>query len=503
MRHSELLLSVRAIALAWLFAAVSMAPAAAQTATEAALADLRSVVERQRALLEEQSRLIEAQGRELQTFRERLAETTQLAQNVRNDIAELKKVPTSPTTTAAVAAAAGGVQEPQRTPEMPAPVVSAGDFPGSLQIPGTDAALKIGGQARMTLVQTLGPLGTDDRFVTSSIPAEGEERPGEDSRTNYSPAASRINLDVRSHTPIGPMRTFLEGDFAGSGRTMRLRHAFIQTSRWLFGQTWSTFSDPEAEPIGIDFEGLNAISLFRQPLVRYTRPIWGDVGLALALENPAPDLSGAQGVNLTPDFIARLRWQPERARGGALRLTRTEHVQAAVLVRTLRGTPEDQPDLTLSTQGFGVNVSGILVPRWDAEDRVKFASNAGWGIGRCITDLGTLGGQDAVYDADVNQLRALPVSSGYIGYERLWRPTFTSAITYGIVNAENLDIQPDTALQRTHRATINVTWTPIPQFDLVLEFLGGRPPEQGREARQVEADSGWVDVQILNIDPKV
>jgi hypothetical protein len=45
------------------------------------------------------------------------------------------------------------------------------------------------------------------------------------------------------------------------------------------------------------------------------------------------------------------------------------------------------------------NVSGVLVPRWDEDDRIKFAVNAGLGIGRYIADLSSLGGQDAVYDS--------------------------------------------------------------------------------------------------------
>ncbi len=110
------------------------------------------------------------------------------------------------------------------------------------------------------------------------------------------------------------MRTFIESDFGGTGRTMRLRHAFLQTDRFVVGQTWSTFSDPEAEPIGIDFEGLNAISLFRQPEFRWTPKLHSHYQLALALENPAPDLTGAEGISLTPDFIARLRWEPEGKR---------------------------------------------------------------------------------------------------------------------------------------------------------------------------------------------
>jgi hypothetical protein len=406
-------------------------------ATEAAIAELRATLEQQGALLEQQSRMLEAQARQIDVLRQRL-----------ETMAPTTVSRTLPATATAVGAQAptaapppsAGVQDPQRIPEMPAAVVSAGDFPRSIGIPGTEAAFRIGGQARTTLVNTFGPLGTDDRFVTSSIPAEGEQVPGEDKRTNYSASPSRLNLDLRSQSPVGPVRTFMEADFAGSGNTVRLRHAFIQARRWIAGQTWSTFSDPEAEPIGIDFEGLNAISLFRQPQVRYTYPLRPRLDLAVSLENPSPDLTGAQGVNRTPDAIVRVRFSPERDVIPRL-LSRTEHVQAAILVRQLRGELIDQPETTLSTGGVGGNVSGVLVPRWDADDRFKFASNFGWGIGRYITDLGTLGGQDAVYDPLRNQLRALVVSSGYLGYERLWRPTFTSAVTYGIVNVDNLDIQ--------------------------------------------------------------
>src|SRR6202008_641759 len=106
-------------------------------------------------------------------------------------------------------------------------VVSAGDFPGSIRIPGTDSAFKLGGQARMVAVQSLSALGTDDRFVTSSIPV-GISPAGEDARTVYSPAASRLSTELRMPSPRGPMRTFIESDFAGTGRTMRLRHAFLQ-----------------------------------------------------------------------------------------------------------------------------------------------------------------------------------------------------------------------------------------------------------------------------------
>jgi hypothetical protein len=196
-------------------------------------------------------------------------------------------------------------------------------------------------------------------------------------------------------------------------------------------------------------------------------------------------------VNLTPDFIARVRWEPKRGPRGLL--GSAQHIQAAILARQLRGDVTTQPDVTLSTGGFGVNVSGVLVPRWARGDFIKFSSNNGWGIGRYITDLDTLGGQDAVYDPVAQTLRALPVASGYIGYEKRWRPTFISAITYGIVSVSNLDIQPDDALRRTQRTSFNVTWSPVPQTDIAVEFLlGTRVNKNGQAGTSSQLQAGWI-----------
>jgi hypothetical protein len=178
----------------------------------------------------------------------------------------------------------------------------------------------------------------------------------------------------------------------------------------VIGQTWSTFSDPEAEPDGIDFEGLNAISLFRQPQVRWTKPLSTGTSLALSVENPNPDLTGAAGLNQVPDFIGRFRWEPRAKESGLLGFLRSgAHIQAAVLLRQLRGAPPDRPNDAVATGGAGINVSGRLeVPGSPDRDYITFAANAGQGIGRYITDLGTLGGQDTVYDPATNTLEALP-----------------------------------------------------------------------------------------------
>jgi len=449
------------------------------------LDEMRARLDRQAAVVEQQARQIERQDRELDMLRKRLDEALGLAA-----AQALTGTPTAPSTTQTLEARVQAVEQTvQRLPELPDKIVMAGEFPGSIKVPGMDTAFRLGGQLRSTLVHTLGPLGTDDRLIASSIPV-GDARAGEDARTTYTAAPSRVNLDLRSVAPFGVLRTFVEGDFAGAGNTARLRHAFIHTNRWLFGQTWSTFSDPEVEPIDIDFEGENALSRFRQAQARYTRPLGERLDLAVAVENPAPDLTGAQGVNLTPDVVVRLRWEPQA--GPKSLLTTPAHVQGAVLVRTLRGDLVDQPEVTLSTGGLGGTVSGVIVPRWNSEDRIKFAVYGGWGIGRYITDLGAEGGQDAVYDPVTNTLRALPVSSAYVGYEHPWRPSFTSSVTYGVVTVHNLAVQPGGALHRTRRATANVTWNPITRADVVLEFLTGeRLNQDGQRGVSNQIQAGW------------
>ena len=346
--------------------------------TDSAIAELRQLLADQRDALDRQARIIEEQGRTLAALQQRVAGT-----NRSTEERLALEVPATTTAAAAVGTQAPVPQQPtsrtaaEPTPDLPAMVVSAGEFPGSTRIPGTESAFKLGGQARLVAVHTLSALGTEDPFVTSSIPV-GITRTGDEARTVYSPIASRLNTELRMPSQRGPMRLFIETDFAGSGRTSRLRHAFLQTNRFVVGQTWSTFSDPEADTIGIDFEGLNAISQFRQPLFRWTPTGTGArYQWAFAVENPAPDHTGAEGLNFTPDFIARLKFQPGRKRGLALY---TDHIQASLLVRQLRGEAPGQTGDALVTAGIGGNISGVLVPRWDADDRIKFAVNAGSGI---------------------------------------------------------------------------------------------------------------------------
>jgi hypothetical protein len=354
-------------------------------------------------------------------------------------------------------------------------VVSAGAFPGSFRIPGTDAALRIGGQVRVTLVESFDPIGTSDRFITSSIPVKGTADPGAGSRLTLTAIPSRFNLDFRTPTDIGDMRAFIEADFAGASRTLRLRHAFGRWGRFLFGQTWSTFADPEAEPDGIDFEGLNAIALFRQVQVRYTLPLSETFGLACSIENPAPSVTGAAGVSQIPDLVLRARWDPRMKLPGILPFRTLGHVQLAVVMRQIRAEPENPPPENGATAGFGAGLSGRINTGWVREgDDLTFSVYWGKGIGRYITDLDSYGGQDAFFDAAAGRLVALEAFASYLGYELGWSKAWRSTVTAGWVRVFNVGDQPADSLKQTLRLSANVAWSPLPRLDFITELLGGR-----------------------------
>jgi DcaP outer membrane protein len=268
------------------------------------------------------------------------------------------------------------------------------------------------------------------------------------------------------------MRAFIEGDFGGSKSTFRLRHAYGQWRRLIFGQTWSTFADPEAEPDMIDFEGLNAIVRFRQAQIRWSFPLSERVRMTFALEDPDPELTGATGVNQVPDAVARVRWEPQ---GGG-------HVQVSGLFRQLRGEPSDNTDEIVAAGGYGTSISGRLpFAVLDKRDQVVFQLNGGSGIGRYISDLRALGGQDGVFDPGTNELLPLVVFSGLIGYEHWWSERVRSSFSFAGVGVDNRAVQPDTALHRTRQSTVNLMWSPIPRLDLVSEFLWGRRQNKNGE----------------------
>jgi hypothetical protein len=387
-------------------------------------------------------------------------------------------------------------EEAEKVPELPPNVVSAGEFPGSIKIPNTDAAVKFGGRIRMAAVFTLDPLGSSDRFVTNSIPVEpSDEAAGEGKRTTFTANTSRFNFELRTPTGVGYMRAFIEGDFYGtdangSRTNFRLRHAFAQFRGFLVGQTWSTVSDPAADHQDLDFEGINSENVIRQAQIRYTWNVRETLSVAAAAETPEVSLTGGEGENIVPDLIGRTIWQ----------FKDIGHLQTAVVLRQIRGTPDVGTAGASSAFAYGVSLSGV-VPFYyfNLTDRFIFQLTAGKGIARYINDMQSLGGQDGVFDPVSGELEALPAKGFYLDYEHQWKEWETtrnmalrSSLIWSFVNVDNFDFQLPSAYHTTNRFSFNLVFSPIKRIDVGLEYITGtRENKDGHEGRasQIQAVS--------------
>jgi hypothetical protein len=366
-------------------------------------------------------------------------------------------------------------------PEIPTDVVEAGEFPGSFTIPGTDAALKIGGRVRLSIVQNLNPMLTADRFLTAAIPVTEADAsdPNLTQGLSLSARTSRLNFDLRTPTGVGHVRAFIEADFAGTGDSFRLRHAYGQYQRILVGQTWTLFSDQRAAPVGLDFEGINSQVLFRQPQVRWSERIKEVYPVSIAIENPEVDVTGGQGVNEIPDLIGRVR-----------RDLPCGHVQVAAMFRQIRAFEHGNPDVTVGRAGISGSVSGLVsVPWWHDKDNLMFQANIGRGIGRYINDLDAEGGQDGVFEQETGELGILFAVGAYASYHHFWTGGLHSTVTYSFVRVNNLDYQADDSYRKTHRLAANFIVTPINRLDMGVECLWGLRQNKDRqqgEARQIQ-----------------
>jgi hypothetical protein len=439
--------------------------------------ELQKLIEEQKAQIEAQQKLIEEQAGKNEEMKKQLDQMQQALDALNKRLQEVESQQAAGVTASEIEARLKTIEGSiESKPEVPVEVVSAGDFPGSFKIPGTDTAMKIGGLVWTSLVQTFSALGSDTQFLTWSIPATGTPEAGQGPRLSVWASPSRFNFDVRTPTEVGGMRAFIEGDFAGANNGFRLRHAYGQFGRMLVGQTYSAFSDPNADIEDIDFEGVNAENVTRQAQVRYTMPLPKDLRLAVSLEYPTASVTGGESVNQIPDVIGRLTKNLPRG-----------HLQGALVVRQVRAQPIDQPNVIYSAAAWGVSASGVLHvggKGWSESDRFIFQFNGGKGIARYINDLNSCNcGEDAVFGPD-GGLYSLTAWGFYADYEHHWKNfpnplklplnDMRSSLIWGRVNVQNLSFMPETSYKTTDRLSLNALWSPIPRVDVGIEYIWGQ-----------------------------
>lgn len=324
--------------------------------------------------------------------------------------------------------------------------------PGWWQLPKTSTQFKFGGYVKFDLIHDFDPIGSPDFFDVSKIPTDGRKG----ASTHLNAKETRLNLDVHSKIKSTNVRTYIEGDFYGSGGAFRLRHAFVEIGKhWLAGQWWSNFMDESIIPPTLDFEKPGAYAFARHPMLRYKAALSDDSYITFALEEPSenaqnPTEPGAF-YSPIPDVNARVRLTKD---WGHIQLT------AFVAQLTYQYNAGGKDDVTL----YGVNLSGQL--NLFKADRIIYQGLYGPGVGRYR------GGLSAGLDASGN-LEAITDEGFTVGYQHQWVEGITSFFVYNHGLNNNTEGQPESSLHKTNYLAANLIWQFLPKAMVGMEYLHG------------------------------
>ncbi|MCK4838170.1 MAG: hypothetical protein KAS94_05165 [Desulfobulbaceae bacterium] len=423
----------------------------------------------------ELQRLIEAQQRQLDAQRDQLEAQEKKLQELRQQVqglAEGATPPEAPVGEKSSATPSGGAA-PRRTDTQTTRRDKAhphDDWKGSFGVEGLNTRFKIGGFVELDVIHDTNAIATPGEFVTSAIvTGDATKAEGSDGQTSFSVNPTRLYVETRTPVKQGRLTTFLSMDFFGdstsTGPAPRMRQAYGELSNILFGgdllvgQAWSTFSDLEAWPNVLDFQGPNSFFGTRQPLVRWTRGVADGLKLMVAAETPDNHIiQGADALTAWPDGVLSMVWDHAPVQ-----------MMGSVIARDLRASFNNGP--TETAIGWGAGISGKLgIPFLVEKDFLTFSVTYGEGIGSGFNDAPP----DAVFDSAGANLDAIPVFGWFVSYEHWWSRQFTSTFVYGALDADNRAAQPPDSFDKTQYTSANLVWMPTERWLFGVEGLWGK-----------------------------
>jgi hypothetical protein len=385
-----------------------------------------------------------------------------------------------------------------------------GSYPGSFLVPGTNTSLKIGGYAKGDLIYDFSARN-GVTFDPKGIPVDPSAAHSLHGALVFHAKESRFNIETRTPTAYGELKTFIEVDFFGTANQAiggstgggsaaggiaqaganseltRVRHAFGTLGPLLIGQTFSNWYDPDSEVELLDGggdAGYMRSQSARATQIRYT---WvGPSGLSLAgsLENPE---------------VTEYLNAPFTVTGGtAQTVVSTTSLGAIDRVPDVVGTVRvDQPwghaalhglyrDLKLiapgaarqSKNGYGVGFTSHF--NTIGKDVLKV--QAIWGRG-----LGQFEYGSTQQSLELSGITATAITAyapltfgGMVAYQHWWTDQLRTNVSVGYDQIHNSTsvITSAAALagldKRHYTSHVNLIWSPVPQVDLGVEYIYGR-----------------------------
>lgn len=362
--------------------------------------------------------------------------------------------------------------------------VTAGAFPGSFKLPGSNTSVGIHGFVNLVAFYDRNEyLG--DKFAPGAISPPGPARNQTAGSWHMQTKLTRLTFESRTPTSAGPFRTYIATDFygfenGGSGGTqaiqnnsysLRIHQAYATLGRFLAGMTWSNFVDDPDSFEKIDSAGPTGIPSQRLPQVRFTMPV-GVANFSVSAENPVTDYADSlkagnneltSKYNPVPDFAFKL--EAEKSWG---------HAQISGVIRTLAYA--DAAGHRSTARGGGMLAGGTFY----VNPRKDYLGGQAWygdGIAKYTPDDFGPVSSAQIQNTNTAAQRVVPTPEhGMVIYgDHHWSPVLRSNLAYGwnVMGWQNfIPLDPsEPVLTRTMH--VNTIWSPVPQADLGIEYMRG------------------------------
>jgi hypothetical protein len=345
---------------------------------------------------------------------------------------------------------------------------------GYFHLPGTSTYMKFGGFVKTDLFYDVNYAGTYyGAYVPSSFPSTPTPH---SPNSTVSMRPSRFTWETRQGTldnSGNEVKVYFEFDFLSNydRNSIRLRQFYGQYKNFLAGQAWSAFSDPDAFPDTLEFEGPPGMIAARFPQFRYTQPLSKHHSVGVSIEKSGVDTPFSTqfgvpiGTSRFADLIGFYRYENNHG-----------HLHTAALFRNVGGiVPNEQvTDLRRHTGGYGISVSGawgLPIFKRTNKDSVVFQLVFGKGISNYYNDNFGLG-TDVGFDAN-GHLVATPTGSGNVGYTHNWTKILRTSLSYGYLRINSPAADPGTTYHISNYATVNFIVQPTVRLLFGAEYIYG------------------------------
>jgi hypothetical protein len=340
---------------------------------------------------------------------------------------------------------------------------TASKYPGMWPVPGTRTWIGVHGKIQLDILHDFDPILSADDFDPLAIPVGAAADVVDPSATNFSYRQTLLAVESRSEVEDGRIDgQFSVNLFGGDDENPALQvwEAYLKLDEMvaqgslLFGQAFSTFVDQAALPNTLDYDGPNASTQLRQPLVRFSRR-FGRAQLDASIEEPDSDVTNGENLTRWPDLVAAGQWN----RSGG-------HLRVMVLLRQIR-TRLDSADPVETALASGVSLSGVI-PITEG-DHLAFQVSAGDGIGRYWNDALP----DGMIDPVTGRLDLIGHVGGFVSYQHGWTDELRSNLVLSRGQASFPDFAPPESPEEAAYAALNLIWRPWKPVDLGVELLWG------------------------------